>query len=342
MPVVVVDYDPSWPERFDALRRLLEETLGGAAVAIEHVGSTSVPELPAKPIIDVDVALADYSNAHELRRPLEVAGFRRTLAGDLGDRQFYIRDEGGRRSHLSLTYLGSETWLSHRALRDRLRADPEARREYGDAKKRLAAQGLDAEAYTEAKTAVIQGLVGHGWRPRPPRPRLISRRLLLAGGLAIALVVATAGVAYYAETSRGPDGLPNHRAVRAADLASRPEAHLFYPGSAVVESAFADQSPDPGNPASGPAKVETVLATSASVADVQAWYSERLKAAGWRSTPSSAVGAPAGEVDIEWRRGSREFFDLRLDLDRAAPGSAGSAVGGLLYRVDYLVGSGRR
>src|SRR5260221_7136735 len=171
MRVVVVDYDPSWPERFDALRRLLEETLGGAAVAIEHVGSTSVPELPAKPITDVDVALADYSKAHELRRALELAGFRRTLAGDFPDRQFYIRDDGGRRSHLSLTYLGSETWLSHRALRDRLRADPEARRGYGDANKRPAAQGLDAGGHTHAETAGLQGPVGPAGRPRPPPPR---------------------------------------------------------------------------------------------------------------------------------------------------------------------------
>jgi GrpB-like predicted nucleotidyltransferase (UPF0157 family) len=342
VPVAVVDYDATWPERFNALRRLLEETLGGAAVAIEHVGSTAVPGMPARPIIDVDVALADYSSAHELREPLEATGFRRTLAGDFPDRQFYVLDEDGRRAcHLSLTYRGSETWLSHQALRDRLLADPEARREYGDLKQRLAAQQLDPEVYTEAKTDVMQRLLGHGWRPPPPRAP-ISRRLLLAGGIGVALVIATAGVAYYAETSRGPDGLPDHRAVRAADLASRPEAQLVYPGSTVVESAQSDQSADPNNPASTPAKIDTLLATAATAAEVQAWYAQRLSAGGWRAGPSSSGEAPTGEVDLEWRRGAREFFDLRLYLDRSALGSTGSGVGGLLYRVDYLVGAGRR
>jgi hypothetical protein len=182
--------------------------------------------------------------------------------------------------------------------------------------------------------------VGHGRRPPPPRAP-ISRRLLTAGGIALALLAATGGVAYFAETSRGPDGLPDHRAVRAADLASRPEASLFYPGSTVVDSARADQSADPNNPASGPAKIDTLLATTASVAEVQAWYGRRLAAGGWRAAPPIAVEAPAGEVDLEWRRGAREFFDLRLYLDRAAAGSAGSGVSGLLYRVDYLVGASR-
>jgi GrpB-like predicted nucleotidyltransferase (UPF0157 family) len=338
---VVVAYDPAWPDRFDALRRLLTATLGDAAVAIEHVGSTAIPGLAAKPIIDIDVALADFSSAHELRPALEAAGFRRILAGDFADRQFYAKDEAGLRScHLSLTYLGSQTWLSHQALRDRLLADSEARREYGELKKRLAAQQLDTEVYTEAKTEVIQRLAGHGWRKPPPRAR-ISRRLLLAGGVALALAATTAAVADYAETSRGPDGLPDHRAVRAADLASRPEAKLFYPGSTLVESARSDQNADPANPASTPAKIDTLLATVASPAEVQAWYAERLPADGWRVAPSSPGEAATGEVDVEWRRGPREFFDLRLYLDRAALGSLGGGVSGLLYRVDYLVGAGR-
>jgi GrpB-like predicted nucleotidyltransferase (UPF0157 family) len=341
VPVVVVDYEPGWPERFDALRRLLVETLGDAAVAVEHIGSTAVPGLAARPIIDIDVALADYSSAHELRPALEAAGFRRILAGDFLDRQWYVRDEAGKGTcHLSLTYLESETWLSHRALRDRLLADPEGRQEYGQLKKRLAAEHSDPEAYTEAKTDVIQRLAGFGWRKTPPRRPLISRRLLLVGGLALlALVGGTVGVAYYSETSRGSDGLPDHRPVRAADLASRPEAKLFYPGSTVIQSARSDQSSDPNNPATAPAKIDTLLASAASADVLQAWYGQRLPAAGWRAAPAGVAGT-AGEVDLEWRRGSREFFDLRLYLDRAALGSLGDGVQGFLYRVEYLVGTG--
>jgi len=340
VPVVVLDYDPGWPEQFDAIRSLLAETLGDAAVAIEHVGSTSVPGMAAKPIIDVDVALADYSSAHELRPALEAAGFRRTLAGDFPDRQFYIREEHGRRSHLSLTYPESETWLSHQALRDRLLADPDALREYSEVKQRLAAEQVDAAAYTIAKTDVIQRLAGFGWRKPPPRPPLVSRRVLLLGGLAVlALGGGAAGVAFYSETSRGPDGLPDHRAVRAADLASRPEAKLFYPGSTLVQSIRVDQSADPNNPASMPAKIDTLLATAGQPEVLQEWYGQNLPAAGWRAAPS--VGGATGEVDLEWRRGAREFFVLKVYVERAALGGVGEGVSGLLYRVEYLVGTGR-
>lgn len=342
---MVVDYDPAWPARFDSLRRLLADTLGHAAVAIEHVGSTGVPGLAAKPIIDIDVAVADYSSAHELREALESAGFQRALYGDFLDRQFYTREEAGQTTcHLSLTYLDSETWLSHRALRDRLLTDSQARREYGDLKKRLAAQQLDPEVYAEAKTEVIQRLAGTGWRKPVRRQPIVSRRMLVAGGLVLlALLAGIAGLAYFSETSRGPDGLPDHRPIRAADLASRPEAHLFYPGSAVVASSRSDQSADPSNPASAPAKIETLLATAASAATVRASYGERLKAAGWQAAPSNPSGDPGiGEVDLEWSRGSREYFALSLNLDRPSLGSAGSGVVGQLYRVVYLVGTGHR
>jgi GrpB-like predicted nucleotidyltransferase (UPF0157 family) len=343
VPVVVVDYDPSWPHSFDALRRLLEETLGDAAVAIEHVGSTAVPGLAAKPIIDVDVALADYSSAHELRLALEAAGFRRALAGDFADRQWYVREEDGRRTcHLSLTYLNSETWLSHRALLDRLLSDPEARREYGELKKRLAAEHEDAEAYTNAKTAVIERLAGTDWRKGLPRQPMISRRLLLAGVISLLVLAGgTAGLFYYSETSRGPDGLPDHRPIRAADLEARPEAKLFFPGSTVVASSGLDQSSDPSNPAAVPAKIDTLLATAGPAASVRAWYAERLPAAGWQAAPANSSGdLGVGETDFEWRRGSREFFELKLNLDRSSLGSLGGGVSGLLYRAVYLVGTG--
>jgi GrpB-like predicted nucleotidyltransferase (UPF0157 family) len=328
--VVVAEYDEAWPARYEELRALLVATLGGAVVAIEHIGSTAVPGSAAKPIIDIDVAVADYSSAHELRGPLEAAGFRRTVEGDLPDRQFYVRDQGGRRScHLSLTFLGGDTWLSHQALLARLRNDPDARREYADVKRRLAALNLTPEAYAEAKTEVIQRLLGHGWRKSLPRSPLVSRRVLVVAGFVLVVLLAGIGLSYYTETSRGGDGLPDHRSVRAADLAGHPEATLFYPGSKLVSTVRSDQSSDPGNPTSGPAKIDTLLSVAAAPDTVTSWYDRELAARGWRAVAAApAIAPPPGEFSVEWRRGRREFFELTLHPDHT-------------YRVAYLVGTGR-
>lgn len=306
------------------------------------MGGTSVPGLPARPIIDIDVVLSDYSSAHELRPALEAAGFARALAGDFADRQFYVLTEGGRHlCHLSLTNPGSATWLSHLALRERLRTDPVARRSLGGVKRRLAAEHSDPETYESAKSDLFRSFSDSGRTAVSGVPR----RALLLGGLIVggiaALAAAFAGVGYFTETSRGPDGLPDHRAVRATDLALRPEATLFYPGSAVLARATSDQGSDPANPISNPAEVDSLLVTPAAPETISAWYAQRLAASGWRFSPSSlTTEPPAGELDSEWRRGRREYFDLRLYIDRAALGSQGYAVQGLIFRAVYLVGRG--
>jgi len=225
-----------------------------------------------------------------------------------------------------------------------LRVDPQARQAYGDLKRGLAARHSGPEEYVRAKTAFVESLPGFG----PDRPRLsarMSRRGLLVAGLAlgglVALVAAVAGIGYFTETSKGSDGLPDHRALRASDLAPRPEATFFYPGSTVLARATSDQGSDPANPASTPAEVDTLLVTSAAPEAVSAWYSQKLAARGWRlSTSSLTRDAPAGELASEWLRGRREYFDLRLYVDRATLGSQGYAVEGLIYRVVYLVGRG--
>ena len=323
----------------------MAEALGSSAVAIEHVGSTAVAGLAARPILDIDAALADYSSAHELRPALEKAGFVRAREGDLADRQLYVLREGGRRvCQLSLTFLASETWTSHLALRDRLRLDPQARYAYGDLKLGLAARHSDPEEYARAKTAFVESLPGLGPR-RPGLSARMTRRRLLVGGLALggvaALVAALVQVESFTENSKGADGLPDHRALRASDLARRPEATLYFPGSSILVRATLDQGADPANPASSPAEVDTLLVTPAAPEIVTAWYSQKLAARGWRLSQSSLTrDAPAGELASEWRRGRREYFDLRLYVDRATLGNQGYTVPGLIYRVVYLVGPG--
>jgi GrpB-like predicted nucleotidyltransferase (UPF0157 family) len=80
--VVVVDYDPAWPATFARLRERVVEVLGPLAVAVEHVGSTAVPGLAAKPIVDLDVVIADRGDLPEVVRRLRPLGYRHE--GDLG------------------------------------------------------------------------------------------------------------------------------------------------------------------------------------------------------------------------------------------------------------------
>jgi hypothetical protein len=102
-PIVVVAYDPAWPAMFAGERERLVAALGELALAIEHHGSTAVPGLAAKPILDVMVAVPDLDDVDECTSRLERAGYNRRAVGDLAGRLYFHRAEGGRRLvHLSL------------------------------------------------------------------------------------------------------------------------------------------------------------------------------------------------------------------------------------------------
>jgi GrpB-like predicted nucleotidyltransferase (UPF0157 family) len=156
-PVVVVDYDPSWPTTFRRLRDRLAATLGPLAVAIEHVGSTAVPGLAAKPIIDLDVVIADRTDLSAVIRRLRPLGYHHE--GDLGvpGREAFTTPAGAPPHHLYVCAVGTPALDRHLAFRDALRADAAAADAYGDLKRTLAARlRQDRGAYTEAKSAFIE------------------------------------------------------------------------------------------------------------------------------------------------------------------------------------------
>jgi GrpB-like predicted nucleotidyltransferase (UPF0157 family) len=157
--VRVVDYDPSWPELFEALRATIWSAVSDVALAIEHVGSTSVPGLAAKPVIDLDVIVTLPQTAACIAR-LATLGYEHQ--GDLGipQREAFLRPAGSPAHHLYVCVAGSHGLLNHLAIRDFLRANPAAAREYGELKTRLAAQhSADADGYTIGKTQFIIGLL---------------------------------------------------------------------------------------------------------------------------------------------------------------------------------------
>jgi GrpB-like predicted nucleotidyltransferase (UPF0157 family) len=156
-PVVIAAYDPSWPATFQQLRDRLAAALGPLAVTIEHVGSTAVPGLAAKPIIDLDVVISDRADLTAVIQQLRLLGYQHE--GDLGvaGREAFTTPDGAPPHHLYVCAVGTPALRRHLAFRDALRADPGLADTYGDLKRALAAQlGHDRIAYTEAKSAFIE------------------------------------------------------------------------------------------------------------------------------------------------------------------------------------------
>jgi GrpB-like predicted nucleotidyltransferase (UPF0157 family) len=167
-PVVIVPYDPAWPLIFEGLRDVYASALGRLALAIEHVGSTAVPGLAAKPIIDVDVVIPSRSVLSEVIGLLATLGYRHQ--GDLGvpGREAFAREGGeevprdstGRRwpaHQLSICAAESHELHRHLQFRDWLRTHPDSAAEYSRLKAHLEPIARqDRAGATAAKTAFIE------------------------------------------------------------------------------------------------------------------------------------------------------------------------------------------
>jgi GrpB-like predicted nucleotidyltransferase (UPF0157 family) len=132
-------------------------TLGPVAVAIEHIGSTAVPGLATKPIIDLDVVIANRADLPAVIQRLRPLGYHH--GGDLGvpGREAFTSPAGAPPHHLYVCAVGTRTLDRHLAFRDALRADPAAADTYGDLKRTLATRlSHDRVAYTEAKSAFVE------------------------------------------------------------------------------------------------------------------------------------------------------------------------------------------
>jgi GrpB-like predicted nucleotidyltransferase (UPF0157 family) len=156
--VEVVPYDPSWPGRFQAERQRLADVLPGAS-RIDHVGSTSVPGLAAKPIIDIVVVVPDIEEIAADVSPLARLGyvFRPLAFPEDGDHLFFVKDTAGRRTHhLHVFGAGSAKPRENRVFRAYLAAHPEQARRYEVAKRAAAEAHPDSRArYGDAKQDVM-------------------------------------------------------------------------------------------------------------------------------------------------------------------------------------------
>ena len=172
--IVVVDADPAWPGQFDALGTRLRRALAGVPiVAIEHVGSTAVPGLAAKPVIDIDIVV-DAEQVEAASAALERIGY--LPLGELGipDRWAFEAPSRVPATHTYVTIDGCLALRNHLAVRDVLRADPILRNEYGALKRHLAATVDDMDSYVDGKSNHVQRILEAAELDEADRERIRS------------------------------------------------------------------------------------------------------------------------------------------------------------------------
>lgn len=172
-PILIADYDPAWQARFEAERGLILSVAGNALVAIEHVGSTAVAGLAAKPIIDIMPGLRSLDDAPAVIAALASIGYEyvpefehdSALGPGLPDRRYFRKDIDGERAfHLHMVEKGSEFWTRHLMFRNYLRVVPREAKAYAELKRQLAGEynaHLTSDSninvgYTDRKTDFVE------------------------------------------------------------------------------------------------------------------------------------------------------------------------------------------
>ncbi len=168
--ILLAEHNPRWPAMFAEERALLQSSIDEWAVAIEHVGSTAIPGIAAKPVIDIGVALNQFTDALYCITPLVETGW--VCMGEFGipGRIFFRKvtdapqpgqspNGVGRTHQIHMYARDHEQFINHLALRDYLRADADARQEYEDLKRRLAEEHSDVEAYADSKTIFVRDVL---------------------------------------------------------------------------------------------------------------------------------------------------------------------------------------
>jgi GrpB-like predicted nucleotidyltransferase (UPF0157 family) len=161
--IIISDYDPIWVALFEIEKSRLETSLASYAPAIEHIGSTSVPGLAAKPVIDIMVGIANEEDLDALIIPVETLDFEyvKQYEDVMPYRRYFRRDTGGIRSHhIHAVVSTHEFWTTHLAFRNHLRSNSADTSAYEALKRRLAVEyRFDPKGYTDAKAEFIQKII---------------------------------------------------------------------------------------------------------------------------------------------------------------------------------------
>lgn len=160
--IVIADYDAGWPEKYRTHARRISASLGAAALRIEHIGSTSVPGLAAKPIIDILLVVADSADESCYLQKLTALGYElRVREPEFHEHRMFRTCD--RDVHVHVLSIGSTEIDRYLTFRDRLRGNTGYRRRYEAEKRRLAARPWpDMNAYADAKTDCIERILAAG------------------------------------------------------------------------------------------------------------------------------------------------------------------------------------
>jgi GrpB-like predicted nucleotidyltransferase (UPF0157 family) len=164
-PVEICEYDTTWPLKFEKQKNNVMKAIGNKVVAVEHIGSTAVLGLGAKPIIDIMVGLHQLGDAKDCIEPLKRIGYEYVpeLEAEIPERRYFHKGPSNvpkKHYHLHMVQMNSEFWNVQILFRDYLRTHSDSALEYFKLKKDLAEKyRLNREAYTEAKTSFIKSTI---------------------------------------------------------------------------------------------------------------------------------------------------------------------------------------
>ena len=161
--IEVVPYDPAWPSAFQRIRDSLLPALGRLCTGIEHVGSTSVPGLAAKPIIDLDVIISTRLVFPAVRDALHSIGYEHRGNLEIPGREAFLQPSGTFPHHLYVCSVDTPNLHDHLILRDTLRSRPDLRDRYAETKREMASlHPHDIDAYIDGKSALIAEIMAVG------------------------------------------------------------------------------------------------------------------------------------------------------------------------------------
>ncbi|RSL35421.1 GrpB family protein [Salibacterium salarium] len=161
-PIVnISDYNPNWEKEFEYEKKRILDVLGDKVVGIEHIGSTSIKGLEAKPIIDIIVGVQDLDEVSNFVSPLSEIEYEYVPKFEFKDRKFFRKGLWGQGTcHLHLCEFNSSEWIEKLLFRDYLRLHPEVAKEYASLKKELATKyKFDRQTYTKKKEPFIKTII---------------------------------------------------------------------------------------------------------------------------------------------------------------------------------------